>query len=310
MRENCLPEGRKSNPNLPEMQFAWTAPDGEIFPCEKWEPAGSPRAVLVCVHGMGGAADEFTPLAQRATASGLSCYGLNLRGQGHDPRPDRRGHYLDVPAMCDEIAAFAREVTIRNSGLPVFLCGESMGALLVCRAVASRHIAVEGVILSAPVVALRRPTPTPVRTALRWAARLLPRMRFRHSWLVSGKKETLPVTRDTEYLKRIRSAPHAIRAFTFHFLNAMGELITSCGEAARGLTVPCLVLAAGHDVYLTADQVEEWFRKIASSDKTLRVYPDAYHCLWNDFDRDTVLQDIATWLEARLPAAAPAADPR
>jgi alpha-beta hydrolase superfamily lysophospholipase len=209
-----------------------------------------------------------------------------------------------------EIAAFAREVTGRHAGLPVFLCGESMGALLVCRAVASRQIAVDGVILSAPVVALRRPTPAPVRTVLRWAARLVPRMRFRHSWFVSGKKETLPVTRDQDHLQRIRSAPHAIPAFTVHFLHAMGDLITSCGEAARGMTVPCLVLAAGRDVFLDADQVEAWFREIASTDKTLRVYPDAYHCLWNDFDRDAVLQDIAEWLEARLPAKAPAEESR
>jgi len=176
-----------------------------------------------------------------------------------------------------------------------------MGALLVSQAVASRHVEVQGVILSAPVVELRRPTPAPVREALRWAARLLPGMRFQHSWLVSGKKETLPVTRDTEYLKRIRSAPHAIRAFSFHFLNAMGDLIASSADAARGMTIPCLVLAAGHDVFLRADQVEAWFRQIAATDKSYRLYPDAYHCLWNDWEREIVLRDIAEWLEGHLP---------
>jgi alpha-beta hydrolase superfamily lysophospholipase len=301
-----LRAGRKSNPNLPEMQFAWTAPDGDVFPCEKWDPPSPARGVLVCVHGMGGSADEFAPLAAMAAAAGFACYGLNLRGQGHDPQVTRRGHYLHVPAMCSEIAAFAREVTSHHTGRPVFLCGESMGALLVSRAVASRHIAVDGVILSAPVVALQRPTPPPVREALRWAARLLPRMRFQHSWLVSGKKETLPVSRDVEYLKRIRSAPHAIKAFSFHFLNAMGELISSSAEAAREMTVPCLVLAAGHDVFLRADQVETWFREIAASDKTFRLYPDAYHCLWNDWERDAVLRDIAEWLDTRV-SARPAA---
>lgn len=292
------------------MQFAWTAPDGDVFPCEMWTPPGPARGVLVCVHGMGGSADEFAPLAEMATSAGFSSYGLNLRGQGHDPQVTRRGHYLDVPAMCDEIAAFAREVTSRHAGQPVFLCGESMGALLVSRAVASRHITVDGVILSAPVVALQRDTPPSVREALRWAARLLPRMRFQHSWLVSGKKETLPVTRDVEYLKRIRSAPHAIKAFSFHFLNAMGDLISSSAMAAREMTVPCLVLAAGHDVFLRADQVETWFQEIAAADKTFRLYPEAYHCLWNDWEREKVLHDIADWLEAHLPGkATPAANP-
>lgn len=282
------------------MRFAWTAPDGEVFPCESWTPAGPARGVLVCVHGMGGAAEEFEPLAFRAAGASFSCYGLNLRGQGNDPHAGRRGHYLDVPAMCGEIEAFTREVSGRHAGLPVFLCGESMGALLVCQAMASRRIPVAGVILSAPVVALRRPTPRPVREALRLAAKLAPGVRFNHSWLVSGKKEKLAVTRDEDHLRRLRSAPHAIRAFSFHFLNAMGDLIASSETMARAMTAPCLVLAAGRDVYLTADQMQAWFAQIASPDKTCRVYEAAFHCLWNDWDREAVLSDIAEWLAARV----------
>jgi len=283
------------------MQFAWTAPDGDVFPCEKWEAPGTPRGILICVHGMGGSADEFAPLAEMAAKANFSSYGLNLRGQGNDPQTGRRGHYLDVPALCDEIAAFAREVTSRYTGLPIFLCGESMGALLVCRAVASRHIEVDGVILSAPVVELRKPTPPPIREALRWAARLAPRMRFNHSWLVSGKAERLEVTRDLEYLRRIRAAPHAIRAFSFNFLNAIGDLIAASNDSAREMTVPCLVLAAGNDVFLRSEQVEDWFTHIAATDKTYRLYPEAYHCLWNDWEREKVLGDISEWLERHMP---------
>lgn len=282
------------------MQFAWTAPDGEVFPCERWDPAGPSRGVLVCVHGMGGAAEEFEPLAAMAAGAGISCYGLNLRGQGNDPHTGRRGHYLDVPALCGEIAAFTRETAGRHPGRPVFLCGESMGALLVGRTVASRHVAVDGVILSAPVVTLRRPTPRPVREALRLAAKLVPSVRFNHSWLVSGKKEKLAVTRDEEHLRRLRAAPHAIRAFSFHFLDAMGDLIASSEAVARDLTSPCLVLAAGHDVYLTAEQMRTWFSGIASREKTFRLYEEAYHCLWNDWEREIVLRDIAEWLEVRV----------
>lgn len=282
------------------MQFAWTAPDGDVFPCEKWPPPPAPRGVLVCVHGMGGAAEEFGPLAERAAATGLVAYGINLRGQGNDPHEGRRGHYLDVPAMCDEIAAFVREVTALHAGLPIFLCGESMGALLVSRAVAARHIAVDGMILSAPVVELRKPMPRPVREALRLLAWMAPALRLNHSVFVSGKKEPLPVTRDEDYLRRIRAAPHAIRAYSLHFLNAMGDLIASSPSTAGQLTVPCLVLAGGCDVFLRSEQVESWFGLIPAEDKTFRLYPSAYHCLWNDWERDAVLADIADWLRPRL----------
>ncbi len=248
---------------------------------------------------MGGAADEFEPLAEMATRAGFACYGLNLRGQGHDPRRLRRGHYLDVPALCEEIAAFTREAAGRHARIPVFLCGESMGALLVGRTVALRQIEVSGVIFSAPVVDLHKPTPWLVRQAVRLLACVLPAVRFTHSWFVSGKKEVLPVTRDKEYLHRVRSAEYAIPVFTFHFLNALGDLISSSEAMARDITAPCLVLAAGRDVFLRAEQVRAWFDQLASSDKTYRLYAEAYHCLWNDWEREAVLRDIAAWLEAK-----------
>ena len=48
------------------MTFDWTAPDGELFPCEEWKAESGPRGVLVCVHGLSGAATDFSALAGAA----------------------------------------------------------------------------------------------------------------------------------------------------------------------------------------------------------------------------------------------------
>lgn len=281
------------------MTYEWTAPDGEKFSGEEWETQGPPRGVLVCVHGLGGAASDFRTLAAAMAGRGFFCCAPNLRGQGLDSRPAHRGAFFDVPVIVRDLAAFARATAARFPGRPVFLCGESMGALLVARLLAEEMPGVRGAIFSAPVTELREPTPAPVRLMVRLLAAVAPGLRFFPSWFVSGKTKPLRMTRDEAHADAVMASPHYIRAFTFRALNSLGNLMESRDALAAGVRVPALVLAAGQDAYILPRQVRAWFDSLPSRDKTFRLYPTAYHLLWNDWDRELVMADILAWLDAR-----------
>ena len=283
------------------MTFEWTAPDGEVFPCEEWTPPDTPRGVLVCVHGLSGAATDFSTLAAAAAGESFATLAMNLRGQGWDPRVVRRGAFLDLPVIAVDVAAFVRMAKTRFPSAPIILCGESMGALIVSWTIAQGKMdtPVHGLLFSAPVVELKKPSPWHVRMALRVLAVAAPDVRFYPAWFVSGKTEPLRVTRDEEHSKRVRSSPHFIRAYTFRFLQSFGELMEESRTLAARVRVPSLVLAAGQDVFIRPEQVRGWFDCLAAEEKSFRLYPDAYHLLWNDFDREAVLSDIRDWLRAR-----------
>jgi alpha-beta hydrolase superfamily lysophospholipase len=282
------------------MGFAWRALDGVTFPAEEWPAVRPGRGVVIGVPGMGAEAADFGPVGQRLAAEGVPVYAVNLRGQGHDPQSTRRGHFLEPDVLGREIAAFVGEMSARHPGEPVFLCGESLGALLSCRAVALGQTTVDGLILSVPVVDLRRPTPWTARTALRLAAAVWPTGRFSPSWFVSGTKRSLPVSRDEAHLHRLRNSAHSIRVYTFRFLHAMGGLMREVRELAPRLQTPCLVLGGGCDVYITPQQLQAWFAEIAATDKSLRIFPEGHHCLWNDLDRAEVLETVADWMAQRV----------
>lgn len=283
------------------MRFSWEAPDGVVFPCERWLPEGKFRGTLICVHGLSGAASDFLALGDFVRQSGLACFALNLRGQGSDPHHPRRGATLDLEDISRDISAFAQAMHPQENERPLWVCGESMGALILAWMLAGGRFdqAVGGAILSVPVVELMKPTPWIVRQAVRALSTVVPNLRFFPSWFISGKLEPLRVTRDEEHELRVRSAPHYISAFTFRFLHQLGMLIDSSAYIAARMATPCLVLAAGQDVFLRPEQVRAWFDRLASADKTFRLYPDAYHLLWNDWDRDMVLADILGWLNER-----------
>ncbi len=244
---------------------------------------------------MGGEAQYFRPLAEAVNTLDIACYALNLRGQGLDPVPARRGALLDLETLAREINAFAQQMQAAHPTAETFwICGESMGALLVSWMLAHSRFEPmpRGAIFSVPVVELQKPTPWLVRQAVRFFAWSQPAFRLHPSLFVSGKSEQLPVTRDLEHLERTRNSPNNIRVFTFRFLDAMGELMDASLHLAARIKTPSLVLAAGQDVFIRPEQVEAWFRQIAAKDKTFRLYPEAHHLLWNDWDKEKVLADI------------------
>lgn len=284
------------------MHFDWTAPDGEIFPCERWSPPGEATGLLICIPGMGGEARFFEPLAQTVAQLGIATCALNLRGQGLDPVTSRRGAILDLETISREINTFIREMRQAHpAARDLWICGESMGALVVTWMLGHRRFdpVPRGVIFSVPVVELKKPTPWLIRQAVRFFAWSAPTFRLHPSLFVSGKSEQLPVTRDQAHLERVRNSPNNIRVFTFRFLAAMGALMDASLQLAPQIETPSLVLAAGRDVFIRPGQIDHWFQKIGSPDKTLHLYPEAHHLLWNDWDKDQVLADIKSWLQTR-----------
>jgi alpha-beta hydrolase superfamily lysophospholipase len=208
----------------------------------------------------------------------------------------RRGLALDLEWQMRDVGAFLKAVGAAHSGEPLYLMGESMGSLLSASYAARAGGGIEGLILSVPVVGLAREVPAPVRWVLRVLGKTFPKWRLSPSRFVNGKSIAPPITRDRVYQDSLREKPHHISNFSLGFLAELGELIDGSNEVAGRLELPVLVLAAGQDCFVRVDQVEEWFQGVASRDKTLRVYPEAYHLLWHDWDREKVVADLGGWL--------------
>ncbi len=279
------------------MRFDWKTSDGEHREALAWRRES--LGVLACVHGLSGCAEQFAPVAEALT--GYSVYALELRGQGLDPVVERRAMVLDVEAQHRDITDFLQAIRERHPEEPVILMGESMGALLAASFAAGpakRDIA--ALILSVPVVELIQPLPAWLRAVVRLIGRVFPRFKFYPSWFVSGETVTPPLTRDREYQDGMRAKPNHIRVFTLKFLSELGDLISESLTIAPKVSQPVLVLAAGHDCFVKVSQIERWFEKLGSGDKTLKIYPEAYHLLWHDFDRDRVLAGVSAWLQSRV----------
>lgn len=250
--------------------------------------------------------DDFEPLVEALGGVGVACFAAGLRGQGADPWLKARGDLRCWAHLRDDLLDFATWVTEHlHPTVPMFVFGESMGALVTLQAAVLRPFA--GVILSSPVVKLRheirfsRWQQLGVRALFRFAPWL--RLDLR-SFGNNGSPDPV-VTRDQRYLERIRNAPYRIPRFTIGFYRELIALVQVTAEAAQKLDVPVLVLAAGKDVFVSAEDVAAFYGVLPAGDKTLRTYPESYHLLVRDWGAERVIADVQAWLEARAGDAEP-----
>ncbi|MCB1489235.1 MAG: alpha/beta hydrolase, partial [Bauldia sp.] len=92
-----------------------------------WQPAESPRGVVVLVHGFNSHSGYYIWTANRLVASGLAVYALDLRGRGQS---DGERFYVD--SFADYVSDVSGVVAIARSahpGLPLFLLGHSAGGV-------------------------------------------------------------------------------------------------------------------------------------------------------------------------------------
>ncbi len=286
---------------MPDRSDTWISPDGSRLGYKVWCPGEPPRATIVALHGLSCRESDFDPLGQAMSEKNIRVAACNLRGQGLDPVLKRHGAWLETEGMAADLEAFVEKIVPDNE--PLFLCGDSMGALLSLQAAIQKpwRNRIAGLLLFSPVVALAQKTPALLKSLLTAVSRIAPRWRLKPSWFVHGKGVAPQLTRIAERQHAILTAPHRLGPTTIGFLVKMGDLIAASTPAALRLTVPVAVFSAGHDAFVSAGQTQEFFALIRSPDKTHFHYAESYHQLLFDLDAPRVLADAVTWVETRLP---------
>jgi acylglycerol lipase len=279
-------------------QHPWTAPDGSTFSYSHWPAAGELQAVIVAVHGLSGAALDYEPLGRHLALLGFATYAPELRGQGNDPLPARRGDLDSVETWFSDLRAFLALVRARHPGRPLYYYAESMGAAILTRFLAQAEMQDQpaGLVLASPVVAL--PQRAPLWLSVIFYVLLAVHPRFRIDLRPLAKRDKSPrlVTRDEAHDQWFQTAPHKLDVFTVRFFKHLRDLIAGCSDAARRLRVPVLVIYARNDVFIRPDLVEAFFTQLPGSDKELTLYPESYHLLLHDHDRAEVLARVTQWL--------------
>ncbi len=292
---------RPARQSMDLVSSRWAARDGKVLPFTRWEPG--PRkttAVVICIHGLSGAASDFWPVGEKLPGRGIAVYGLQLRGQGNDPDLKHRGDIRSRKQWLEDLEDFTLLVKRQHRGLPVFWYGESLGALIAVHTAASSgpRVHPQGIILSSPVIALRENLQLGLlkNFALRAMLNFLPGQKIALETL--GNSE-VQVTSHTTHRGQMQHTSHYVPSFSLRLFAEIEQLIKKAPEAAAQLDVPVLVLYTPHDPLVSQAAVETFYDRIPSPKKSKVFFPKSYHLILHDEERDRALKTVTGWLERR-----------
>jgi alpha-beta hydrolase superfamily lysophospholipase len=286
-------------PVLNSALSTWTAHDGKEMPFKHWQGEPKrPRGIVICIHGLSGAASDFWPVGEAFPAKGFAIYGMQLRGQGNDPDVKRRGDIWSSQQWRQDLLEFTSLVRQQHPGVPVYWFGESLGALITIDTAGSlepQQQIVSGLILASPVVALRGTLRMSFfkNLAVRSLLRFWPGKRI--SLEALGNSE-VQVTSATTHREQMQHTPHYVREFTLRLFGQIEKLMRGTDADARRIRVPVLVFYTPNDALTPHEAVERFFAELASKDKERVFFPNSYHLILHDNDRAEALHRLEEWM--------------
>lgn len=276
----------------------------ETFGYRKWLREGTtPETVVIGIHGFCGASIDYDNLGRHLMKRQpeTAVYAYELRGQGRDPLERRRGDIDDPELWFDDLKQFSQIVRERHPRARVVWFGESMGALIAAHAYRRAQDRGEvppcdALVLSSPVVKMRDDFPAWKKELVRTVSKVVPTARVTLEALAGGQE--VQMTHDTLHSEQAETNAWHIERHTLRLLVALGELIDGMPRCARGFEVPTLVLHGGKDFFSSDADVKAFYGSIPkSAGRSFRLYPDSYHLLMYDDQKEKVIGDVEEWLE-------------
>ncbi|GHG02330.1 hydrolase [Deinococcus piscis] len=276
-------------PNAPVVGYAW-----EIE---------NPTGIVLITHALAEYAqrlhDRYNQLIPALNRAGFSVYAYDLRGHGDSPGDISM---VDAFAQVQDHLAARQALKIRHPKLPFYLFAHSAGALFAAGSVISDQAGLDGVILSSPMLQAGQDQVALIRRIMPIASMMAPSLAI----IPINSRGLSRIDAEVEaYLADQRIYHGKVKLLT---ANSMMLLAQELWPHYTTWRVPTLVFYGSADQVSYMGGLPEFFNKLATTDKTLRLFAEGYHELLNDLDRDAALALILEWLAARTSSPAAGED--
>jgi alpha-beta hydrolase superfamily lysophospholipase len=270
-------EGRIQGSGEVQLFFRWVRPD-------------RPRGVLVVVHGLGEHSGRYQALAEALVAGNFTYYSYDLRGHGQSDGP--RGDVHRFNDYSEDLDAFLRMVRGREERLPIFLMGHSMGGIVAVLYALNHQAELAGLIAASTAFQLVSPPAPWSLLGSRLLSAVAPGLKLQNDLHPDQ------LSNDPGVAARYLADPLVQRRVTVQWANEFFGNYHQAIERAGELLLPVLVLHGGSDRIAEIAGARAFLERVSSADKTLHVYPNLRHELYNELPeyRSRVFSDLIAWL--------------
>lgn len=242
-----------------------------------------PRYVAVLIHGYGEHMGRYEHVADRLVRHGAAVYGVDH--VGHGKSDGDRVLIVDFEDVVTDVHELAERARADHPAVPVVVIGHSMGGMIAARYAQRYGTGLAALVLSGPVIG---------------------------SWeLVStllSFDEIPDMPLDPAILSRDPSVGTAAAAdplvwhgpFKRATLEAFAEALTTISKGGTFGSLPTLWLHGEDDQLVPLGASRDGIDAVRGSDLTERIYPGGRHEVFNETNKDEVLDDVTAFLDRAL----------
>ena len=253
--------------------------------------SGKPGAAIVFVHGLGEHSAKYDYFGERAYERGITFFAYDQRGHGRSD--GSRCHVDRFDDFVEDLRQFVEIAKAESLRDEVFIVGHSMGGLAALIFSIKYGDRIKGVIASAPVLRLVKPPCRIEAGMVKLFSRLCPRLttpsRIPFEYL-SHDKELIRETKDDKYSHRILS---------FRLFTEMEGGMKYALENAPAINIPVLLLHGTGDKVTDVSGMSDFYDKVISGDKEIKLYEGLYHELLRETKRREIIDYILDWIAKR-----------
>jgi alpha-beta hydrolase superfamily lysophospholipase len=257
-----------------------------------WTPDGTPRGVVILAHGLGEHARRYDHVAARFGRDGLVTYALDHRGHGRSG--GKRVLLKDISEFTADFDTLVGIAAKDHPGATRIVLGHSMGGGIVFAYGVEHPDDYDLMVLSGPAVAAQTAVSPLLASIAKAVGAIAP-------GLPMQALDSSAVSRDPAVVNAYNTDP-----LVYHgkVPAGIGRALLRVGETmpqrAPSLTAPLLVVHGSDDRLIPVEGSRSLVAAVGSSDVELKVYPGLYHEVFNEPEQDQVLDDVVSWINARL----------
>lgn len=258
---------------------------------QAWHPHSSPKGLVLIAHGFGGHGGQYVNAALKWVEAHWGVYVVDFRGHGKSE--GQRGFIQQWEDYGQDLAALFAQAQQDYPNRPTMLWGHSLGGLIALDFAIQSPEQLSGLMLTAPAVGETAISPFKfvLGTLLSW---IWPRFSLASGFDVNYCSRDPAQVHDykTDPLRHSRGTAR----LSTEFRNAQARILNHLS----GLQTPILILHGEGDRITCPEDSAALYQALKGGDRQMILYPEAYHNLHLDSNREQVLTDMLQWINVKV----------